>query len=78
MTLADLEQRVARIERELARLHTSAPERTKKRHPLATLEKIHGTFEDDAAYREAQRLGRKWRKGSTDTRTSRARGFKQR
>jgi hypothetical protein len=60
MTIKDLENRISAVEQEIAQLKaerlTSA-----KRHPIHALEKLHGTFEDDEAFREAMRLGRKWR-----------------
>jgi hypothetical protein len=62
MTTGDLESRVSALEIELARLRgsmqTSPDERA---HPVQTLDKIHGVFENDFAFREAMRLGRKWR-----------------
>jgi hypothetical protein len=67
MRTADLEKRLTAIERELASLRSerTQPER---RHPIQSLEAIHGAFEDDEAFREAMRLGRRWRQGTTPTR----------
>jgi len=62
MSRAEIEKRLAAIEREVAHLkqgHVAAA----ITHPVQVLEQIHGTFEDDAAFREAMRLGRRWRKG---------------
>jgi hypothetical protein len=62
MSVADLEKRLALVERELARLKSTGLG-TRPSHPIEALERIHGTFEDDDAFREARRLGRQWRKG---------------
>lgn len=60
MRTAEIEKRLAAVEQEVAHLKAqrlpSAPA-----HPVHALEKIHGIFEDDAAFQEAARLGRKWR-----------------
>ena len=60
MTATEIENRLIAIEQELAHLKS---ERTlaAKPHPIQALEKIHGSFENDAAFKEATRLGRKWR-----------------
>jgi hypothetical protein len=66
MASLSLEERVAALEAEVARLKSQqgggaapagAPERDK------WWERIHGTFEDDEMFREAMRLGREWRTG---------------
>ncbi|HVS73336.1 MAG TPA: hypothetical protein VHQ47_18920 [Phycisphaerae bacterium] len=75
MTLADLAERLARVEAELARLRTGGISQAKKRRPVDALEAIHGTFADDDAYREAARLGKRWRKSQrngSDARRKRA------
>lgn len=60
MSTTNFEKRLAAIEHQLARLKldrgSTAPMR-----PIDALEKIHGTFENDEAFQEAMRLGRKWR-----------------
>lgn len=61
MSAAELEKRLAAIEHELANLKSERAS-TVKTHPIHTVEKIHGTFENDEAFKEAMRLGRKWRK----------------
>jgi hypothetical protein len=66
MTIADLEQRLALVERQLATLRAQLPPARKKRHPLQTLEKIHATFDDADAYLQAARLGRQWRNAQRD------------
>jgi hypothetical protein len=60
MTATDLERRLTKVEQELARLQNErAPAR---RHPASALDQIHGIFENDQAFQEAARLGRKWRR----------------
>jgi hypothetical protein len=59
MTATKLEQRLAAVEREVARLKRERA--GSSTHPVQALEQIHGTFENDQAFAEAARLGRKWR-----------------
>lgn len=60
MSKVEIEKRLSALERELARLKGQGIPAAKS-HPIHTLEKIHGTFENDEAFREASRLGREWR-----------------
>jgi hypothetical protein len=60
MSATEIEKRLTAIERELAHLKAER-QPTATSHPIHALEKIHGTFENDEAFREATRLGRKWR-----------------
>jgi hypothetical protein len=60
MSTHKIERRLTAIEREIARLKDERRPTTKA-HPIHSLEKIHGTFENDEAFREATRLGRDWR-----------------
>lgn len=61
MTLAQLEHRVATLEQKLAAL--AGPVQTRPSGDVnAWIDEIHGTFKDDAHYRQAARLGRLWRK----------------
>ncbi len=60
MTNTELEKRLTTLETEVANLKVQN-KGSLKRHPLQTLEKIHGTFPDDAAFREAMDIGRKFR-----------------
>jgi hypothetical protein len=60
MSIIEIEKRLIAVENELARL--KAERRiTGKGHPIQALDRIHGTFENDEAFQEATRLGRKWR-----------------
>jgi hypothetical protein len=70
MTTAQIESRLAALEREVATIKARQPNKTRDAHPVNVLEKIHGTFENDDAFREAVRLGKKWRK-SLDAKTPR-------
>jgi hypothetical protein len=61
MTLAQLEHRLATVERELAAL-TGRVKASPSPEVNAWIDEIHGSFQDDASYRQAARLGRQWRK----------------
>jgi hypothetical protein len=62
MSTTNIEKRLTAIERELARLKDGrAPAR--RPSPIEALEQIHGAFENDDAFQEAIRLGRRWRAG---------------
>jgi hypothetical protein len=58
MTIAEIEKRLTALEQEIAELRQ---ERNAKPHPAQVLKRIHGTFENDAAFQEATRLGKRWR-----------------
>ncbi|MFI5380635.1 MAG: hypothetical protein ACHRHE_15160 [Tepidisphaerales bacterium] len=60
MTTTELEKRMTTIERDLASLKPG--QAADKVHPVHVIERIHGAFENDQAFREARRLGRRWRK----------------
>jgi hypothetical protein len=60
MSAREIEKRLIAVEREVAQLK-AARLPAAKTHPIHSLEKIHGIFENDAAFQEATRLGRKWR-----------------
>jgi hypothetical protein len=61
MKTADIETRLANLEKAVERLN--AQRAAQSLHPARSLERIHGVFEDDEAFREAMRLGRQWRQG---------------
>jgi hypothetical protein len=69
MTTSQLEKRLSAVEKEIEKLK-AAPARGANHHPARVLEKVHGTFQNDAAFQEAVRLGRRWRK-SLDAKPSR-------
>ena len=60
MTMTDIELRLSVVESELAKLKANRRPSTRS-HPVNTLDAIHGTFENDGAFQEAMRRGRKWR-----------------
>jgi hypothetical protein len=72
MTLLELEIRVATLEQKLALLagKVDAPEAS---HINAWIENVHGTFQNDATYRQAARLGYEWRRSQRVRAESRAR-----
>ena len=71
MTTAQVESRLAALEKEVARLKAERQMTgTRALHPVEVLRRTHATFADDEAFREAMRLGRKWR-GSLDARPRR-------
>jgi hypothetical protein len=61
MTTAQVEKRLTALEQEVARLKAgripAAPP-----HPVDTLRMTHSTIENDEAFQEAMRLGKKWRR----------------
>jgi hypothetical protein len=61
MTVTELELRLNSIEQELARLATKVDTSTPE-NPNAWIDQIHNTFQNDAAYRQAAKAGREWRK----------------
>lgn len=62
MTLSKLVNRVTNLERKVKQLAQKV-DNSPADGLNAWIGEIHGTFQDDATYRQAARLGRKWRKG---------------
>lgn len=61
MSTREIERRLTAVEREIAGLKNKR-RAAAEAHPVRALEKLHGTFENDEAFREAAPLGRNWRK----------------
>ena len=59
MAMLTLEERVAALESEVARLKQERANEAPPKKPW--WEEIRGTFKDDTAYQEAMRLGREYR-----------------
>ncbi len=59
-TARSLEERVAALEAEVARLKARVNEPEKKT-AKDWLEKVYGSFANDPLYEEAMRIGREWR-----------------
>ena len=66
MTLTDIAKRLSAVERELAGLKAGGA-KAGKSLPVRALERIHSTFENDDAFQEAVRLGRRWRNSERST-----------
>jgi hypothetical protein len=60
MATGSLEERVATLELEVARLKRQLTEEHQQ-NTIPWWEKIYGTFKDDPYYEEAMRLGREYR-----------------
>jgi hypothetical protein len=58
MAAITLEDRVAELEKKVARL---LEEKTEEQTPVPWWEQITGVFKDCPAFDEAERLGREWR-----------------
>jgi hypothetical protein len=61
MSIIELEQRVETLEQTVEKL-VNKMDYSKPAELNAWIDQIHGTFQNDAAYRQAARLGRQWRK----------------
>lgn len=60
MSATPIEERIAALESEVARIKTRLPEPGTE-STIPWWEEIRGTFKDDPLYLEAMRLGREWR-----------------
>jgi hypothetical protein len=63
MSKLDIERRLSAVERELERIKSSLGKNAGSTMPW--WEKIAGTFEGDAAFLEAMRLGRRYRRSTS-------------
>jgi hypothetical protein len=61
MSIVKLEHRVAALEQKLVHLAEKV-DASPSPDSNAWIDEIHGTFQNDATYRKAARLGRQWRK----------------
>jgi hypothetical protein len=67
MTTTEIEKRLTAVERRLTHLAKSVSASSASQGVNGWIDQIHGTFQDDAAYRRAARLGRQWRKSQLPT-----------
>ena len=72
MTLAQLEKRIAAVEAELERLRDVV--RTEDEWHLPWWRRISGSFEGDAMYADAMKLGRSYRKATPGRKRKRRNG----
>ena len=63
MNVADLETRIATLEKKVAHL-AGKVEGPESANINAWIDQVHGTFQNDDTYRQAARIGREWRKSS--------------
>jgi hypothetical protein len=70
MTTREIAKRLSAVELEVAQLKANGL-LSSAQHPVHALEKIHGTFENDDAFKEAMRLGRKWRNSGAKSKVKR-------
>jgi hypothetical protein len=61
MSTREIEKRLTAIEQEIAHLKALRGLEDKA-HPIHSIERIHGIFENDSIFQEAMRLGGEWRK----------------
>lgn len=66
MTVSEIEKRLLVLENAVAELRQGRSG-TIRPHPVQVLERIHGTFIDDEAFRKAMQLGRQWRRSQRPT-----------
>ena len=72
MSTVEIEKRLTAVERRLAHLARAVNASPASQDINAWIDQIHGTFKNDATYRQAARLGRQWRKSQRPA-TSRGR-----
>jgi hypothetical protein len=62
MSTARIEKRLSAIERQLADLSEAVNASPLAQDVNGWIDQIHGTFQNNASYRQAAKLGRQWRK----------------
>jgi hypothetical protein len=62
MSTIEIEKRLIAVERRLTHLAKAVNASSASQGVNGWIDQIHGTFQNDAAYRQAARLGRQWRK----------------
>ena len=62
MSTTELEHRITAVECWLAHLTNKVDASPTSQNVNSWIDQIHGTFQNDASYRTAARLGRQWRK----------------
>jgi hypothetical protein len=71
MSTTEIERRLIAVERQLSHLAERVNASPAPQNMNGSIDQIHDTFQNDASYRQAARLGRQWRKSH---RTIRRRG----
>jgi hypothetical protein len=61
-SITEIEKCLSALEKRLARLAKKVNARRASNDINGWIDQIHGTFRDDAQYRQAARSGRQWRK----------------
>ena len=62
MSTTEIEKRLTAVERQLTHLAERVNASPASQDMNGWIDQIHSTFQNDASYRQAARLGRQWRK----------------
>ena len=65
MSTTEIERRLIAVERQLTHLAEKVNAAPASQDMNGWIDQIHDTFQNDASYRQAARLGRQWRKSQS-------------